>query len=165
MELLEFNLTSIVMLLQFILLAFFLYKFLYQPFLNMTAKRQYKIKEELEQAERIKVQALKMKDEAQKRLASAHEQADKIIDNAHKAVDAYTREEKEKVLDQAQRMIKTAESEIESMKREASETLKKEAVSLAVLMASKIIERKLDEQSQREFLSKMINEAGKDDYS
>ena len=62
-------------------------------------------------------------------------------------------------------MIKTAESEIESMKREASEALKKEAVSLAVLMASKIIEKKLDEQSQREFLNKMIKDAGKDDYS
>jgi len=165
MELLEFNLTSIVMLLQFVLLAFFLYKLLYQPFLNMTSERQNKIKEELEQAEKIKAQAQEMKEEAHKRLSSAHSQADKIIENAHKTVDAYTREEKDKAQDQARRMIKTAESEIKTMKRDASEDLKKEAVSLAVLMASKIIEKKLDEQTQREFLSKMIKEAGKDDYS
>src|SRR6056297_1311798 len=165
MELLEFNLTSIVMLLQFVLLAFFLYKLLYQPFLNMTSERQNKIKEELEQAEQIKAQAQEMKEEAHKRLSSAHSQADKIIENAHKTVDAYTREEKDKAQDQARRMIKTAESEIKTMKRDASEDLKKEAVSLAVLMASKIIEKKLDEQTQREFLSKMIKEAGKDDYS
>jgi F-type H+-transporting ATPase subunit b len=165
MELLEINLTSLVMLLQFVLLAFFLYKFLYKPYLDMTSQRQNKIKEELEKAEKIKAQALEMKQDAEAQLAKAQGQAEEIIDNAHKAVDAYTREEKEKAREQAERTLKSASEEVESMKKEAAEDLKKEAVSLAVLMASRIIEKKLDEKAQREFLYKMLKEAGRDDYS
>jgi F-type H+-transporting ATPase subunit b len=165
MELLEINLTSLVMLLQFVLMAFFLYKLLYKPYLNMTSERQNKIKEELGKAEKIKEQAVEMKKEAEAQLAKAQGQAEGIIDNAHKAVDAYTREEKTKAKEQAERNLKSATEEIETMKKEAVEDLKREAVSLAVLMASKIIEKKLDEKAQREFLYKMLNEAGRDDYS
>ena len=165
MELLEINLTSLVMLLQFVLMAFFLYKLLYKPYLNMTSERQNKIKEELEKAEKIKEQAVEMKKEAETQLSKVQGQAEEIIDTAHKAVDAYTREEKAKAKEQAGRILKSAAEEVETMKNEALEDLKKEAVSLAVLMASRIIEKKLDEKTQREFLYKMLNEAGRDDHS
>ena len=160
MELLEFNLTSIVMLLQFVLLAFVLYKLLYKPYLNMTAKRQNQIKEELEKADEIKAQAHEMREKANKELEEAKQQSEKIIENAHKSADRYSREEKEKAKDQVERMISSASEEIENMKKEAREDLKRETVNLAVLMASKILEKQLDQQTQREYLSGMIDEAG-----
>jgi len=159
-ELLEFNLTSIVMLLQFVLLAFVLYKLLYKPYLNMTAKRQNQIKEELEKADEIKAQAHEMREKANKELEEAKQQSEKIIENAHKSADRYSREEKEKAKDQVERMISSASEEIENMKKEAREDLKRETVNLAVLMASKILEKQLDQQTQREYLSGMIDEAG-----
>ncbi len=165
MELLEFNLTSIVMLLQFILLAFVLYKLLYKPYLNMTAKRQNQIKEELEKADEIKAQAHEMREKANKELEEAKQQSEKIIENAHKSADRYSREEKEKAKDQAERMISSASEEIDNMKKEAREGLKRETVNLAVLMASKILEKQLDQQTQREYLSGMIEEAGEGDES
>ena len=165
MELLEFNLTSIVMLLQFILLAFVLYKLLYKPYLNMTAKRQNQIKEELEKADEIKAQAHEMREKANKELEEAKQQSEKIIENAHKSADRYSREEKEKAKDQAERMISSASEEIDNMKKEARESLKRETVNLAVLMASKILEKQLDQQTQREYLSGMIEEAGEGDES
>jgi len=164
-ELLEFNLTSIVMLLQFILLAFVLYKLLYKPYLNMTAKRQNQIKEELEKADEIKAQAHEMREKANKELEEAKQQSEKIIENAHKSADRYSREEKEKAKDQAERMISSASEEIDNMKKEARESLKRETVNLAVLMASKILEKQLDQQTQREYLSGMIEEAGEGDES
>jgi len=164
-ELLEFNLTSIVMLLQFILLAFVLYKLLYKPYLNMTAKRQNQIKEELEKADEIKAQAHEMREKANKELEEAKQQSEKIIENAHKSADRYSREEKEKAKDQAERMISSASEEIDNMKKEAREGLKRETVNLAVLMASKILEKQLDQQTQREYLSGMIEEAGEGDES
>src|SRR6056297_1257255 len=153
------------MLLQFILLAFVLYKLLYKPYLNMTAKRQNQIKEELEKADEIKAQAHEMREKANKELEEAKQQSEKIIENAHKSADRYSREEKEKAKDQAERMISSASEEIDNMKKEARESLKRETVNLAVLMASKILEKQLDQQTQREYLSGMIEEAGEGDES
>ena len=153
------------MLLQFILLAFVLYKLLYKPYLNMTAKRQNQIKEELEKADEIKAQAHEMREKANKELEEAKQQSEKIIENAHKSADRYSREEKEKAKDQAERMISSASEEIDNMKKEAREGLKRETVNLAVLMASKILEKQLDQQTQREYLSGMIEEAGEGDES
>jgi len=146
-------------------LAFVLYKLLYKPYLNMTAKRQNQIKEELEKADEIKAQAHEMREKANKELEEAKQQSEKIIENAHKSADRYSREEKEKAKDQAERMISSASEEIDNMKKEARESLKRETVNLAVLMASKILEKQLDQQTQREYLSGMIEEAGEGDES
>jgi len=157
MELLEFNLTSIVMLLQFVLLAFFLYKFLYKPYLDATAERKNKIKSELENAENIKLQAIEMKEDAQKKLEEVNTQAAKVLENARKTAEQIQVEEREKARQQVDRMIKTADEEIESMKSEAVSKIQQEAVGLAVLMASKLIEKQMDEKTQREFLKNMLS--------
>ncbi len=157
MELLEFNLTSIVMLLQFVLLAFFLYKFMYKPYLDATAERRNKIKSELESAENIKLQAIEMKNDAQIKLEEVNTQAAKIIENAKKTSEKILIEEREKARNQVERMLKSASEEIETMKLDAVSKLQQEAVGLAVLMASKLIEKQMDEKTQRDFLKNMLS--------
>jgi len=81
---LEFNLTSILMLLQFILLAFFLYKFLYKPFFKMSDERRKRIQEDFSLAEKAKLEAEASQREAKQLLDNAVAQAEGIIANAKK---------------------------------------------------------------------------------
>ncbi len=156
MEILEFNFTAVVMLLQFILLAFFLYKFLYAPFLHMTAQRRKKVTEELENAERIRQQAHETEIQIQQKLRGISEQADQMMETARKRARDFEQEEKEKVRLQVQRSLESAQKEIEYMAKEAREVLTREVASLSVLIASKILERNLDEKAQMEYVSKML---------
>ncbi len=156
MEILEFNFTAVVMLLQFILLAFFLYKFLYAPFLRMTAQRRKKVTEELENAERIRQQAHETEIQIQQKLKEISEHADQMMETARKRAREFEQEEKEKVRLQVQRSLESAQKEIEYMAKEAREELTREVAGLSILIASKVLERNLDEKAQMEYISKML---------
>lgn len=156
MELLEFNFTAIVMLLQFVLLAFFLYKFLYQPFLDMTAQRRKKVTEELEHAEKIRQQAHETEQQMQQKLKEITEQADQMMERARKNAQNFEQEEKEKVRNQVQRSLDSAQKEIETMTKQARDQLQREVAGLSIMIASKVLEKNLDEKAQMEYVSRML---------
>lgn len=156
MALLEFNLTSIVMLLEFILLAFFLYKFLYKPYLNMTSERKNKIKADLDAAEKAKDAAEGLKEKSRLQLEETRAAIEKMMNSAKKNADVYQSEEREKVKLQIERITLTAKSEIERMKTEAVDNINNEIVKISVLIASKLLEKQIDEKIQKEFVFSML---------
>lgn len=153
---LEFNLTSIVMLLQFILLVFFLYKFLYKPFFKATDERRNRIQQEFDNAEKIRLEAESMQKEAKSKLEEATQQSAIIIANAKKLTENFTIQEREKVKLQVEKMTKTALQEIENQKREAMQSITEKSVSLAVFLASKILEKQMDEKVQSDYLRNLL---------
>jgi len=154
--LLEFNLTSIVMLLEFILLAFFLYKFLYKPYLNMTSERKNKIKADLDAAEKAKDAAEGLKEKNRLQLEETRAAIEKMMNSAKKNADVYQSEEREKVRIQVERITLTAKTEIERMKTEAVDNINNEIVKISVLIASKLLEKQIDEKIQKEFVFSML---------
>lgn len=156
MALLEFNLTSIVMLLEFILLAFFLYKFLYKPYLNMTSERKNKIKADLDAAEKAKDAAEGLKEKNRLQLEETRAAIEKMMNSAKKNADVYQSEEREKVRIQVERITLTAKTEIERMKTEAVDNINNEIVKISVLIASKLLEKQIDEKIQKEFVFSML---------
>lgn len=153
---LEFNLTSIVMLLQFILLVFFLYKLLYKPFFKATDERRNRIQQEFDNAEKIRLEAESMQKEAKSKLEEATQQSAIIIANAKKLTENFTIQEREKVKLQVEKMTKTALQEIENQKREAMQSITEKSVSLAVFLASKILEKQMDEKVQSDYLRNLL---------
>lgn len=156
MELLEFNLTSVVMLLEFILLTFFLYKFLYKPYLNMTSERKNKIKAELEVSEKAKAEAEEFKEKSRVQLEETRAVIEKMMSNARKNVDSYQADEKEKARLQVERLLRNAKAEVENMKKEAIENINNEIVNISVLIASKLLEKQIDEKIQKDFVVSML---------
>ncbi|HPE68147.1 MAG TPA: F0F1 ATP synthase subunit B [Thermotogota bacterium] len=156
MEILEFNLTSIVMLLQFVLLAFFLFKFLYQPYLKMTAQRRNQVKEQLEHAEEVRKEAAKMEQTARENLEKTRNQTQKLMEDTRLQSEKILQEAKSRASSQADRMLQQAREEVETMKEQAIRKVRQEAVSLSILMASRILEKQLDEKTQREYLGHFL---------
>lgn len=157
---LEFNLTSVIQLLNFIILLFFLNKFLFKPFLNTLDQRKAKIEGDIERAEKIRKEAEKYKQEVEAELKKARKRAEEIVQSAEKRAEEIVSSEREKAKQEAQRIIENAKIEVENIKKAAVDELKNSVVRLAFLMASKILEKEIDEKKHREYLAKMLSRFG-----
>ncbi|MDI3472761.1 MAG: F-type H+-transporting ATPase subunit b [Thermotogaceae bacterium] len=157
---LEFNLTSVIQLLNFVILLFFLNKFLFKPFLSTLDQRKKKIEEDIRKAEKIREEAEEYKQEMEAELKNARKRAEEIIQNAERRAEEFLNSEKEKAKQEAQKIIENAKIEVENFKKTAIDELKNSAVRLAFLMATKILEKEIDEKKHREYLVKMLNKFG-----
>ncbi|MBP6960855.1 MAG: F0F1 ATP synthase subunit B [Thermotogae bacterium] len=154
---LEFNLTSVLMLLEFALLAFFLYKFLYKPFFKISDERRKRIQEDFNVAEKAKLEAEASQKEAKKLLDNAITQAEGIMANAKKTAEDYALREREDAKQKAESMLKKAQEEIEAQKQDALKEISEKSVSLAVYLASKLLERQVDEKAQNDYLKSFLS--------
>ncbi len=157
----EFNLTSVVQLLNFLILLLVLYKFLYKPFLNVVDKRREKIEFELGQAERERQEALEMKKEAEQILQQARKQSDEIVENARQRAEQILNQAKSQAREEAERIIGSARAQIEREKQQAIEEIEKRATELAVVLAMKILQNVLDEKAKREYLMNILGRESK----
>jgi len=157
---LEFNLTSIIQLLNFVILLFFLNKFLFKPFLNTLDQRKAKIEGDIKKAEEIRKGAEEYKEQASKELEKARKRAGEILQSAEKRAEEIVNTERERAKQEAQKIIESAKLEVENIKKSAIEELRNNAIKLAFLIASKILEKEIDEKKHKEYLVKMLNKFG-----
>ena len=154
---LEFNLTSVLMLLEFALLAFFLYKFLYKPFFKISDERRKRILEDFSVAEKAKLEAEASQKESKRLLDNAIAQAEGIIANAKKTAEGYALRERDEAKRKAESLLKKAQEEIEAQKKDAIKDISEKSVSLAVYLASKLLERQVDEKVQSDYLKSVLS--------
>jgi len=156
MGLLEFNWTSVIMLMTFGLLVYFLNKFLYEPFLEMMDKRKEKIEGEIKNAENLRKEAEELKKKAEKELEEASKRAQSIVERAEKEAEMIISEAREKAKVEAQRIIESGKRQVEMEMVRAMEDLRRRAGELAVTLAMKILSGILDEKAKKEYLIKML---------
>lgn len=113
MGFLEINWTSAAMLMLFVLMVYFLNKFLYTPFIEMAEKRKKKVESDLKSAEELKKEAEKMKEEAEKQLLEARQRADEIVESARREAETIVEDAREKAKKEAQSIIDSAKAQIE----------------------------------------------------
>ena len=155
-QLINFNWTSVVQLLMFLLLMYILYKLLYKPFFDITEERKRKVEEDLKEAERARKEAMVLKEEMEKKLAEARKIADDIVNKAKKDAENIINEAKAKAKDEAERIIESAKREIALEKEKMIEEVKQKAGELAVALSLKLLSGILDEKAKKEYLMKMI---------
>ena len=155
-QLINFNWTSVVQLLMFLLLMYILYKLLYKPFFNITEERKRKVEEDLKEAERARKEALALREEMEHELAEARKVADEIVNKAKNEAENIINEAKVKAKDEAERIIESAKREVAIEKEKMVEEIKQKAGELAVALSLKILSGVLDEKAKKEYLMKMI---------
>ncbi|ACM23020.1 MULTISPECIES: F0F1 ATP synthase subunit B [Thermotoga] len=159
MGFLEINWTSAAMLMLFVLMVYFLNKFLYTPFIEMAEKRKKKVESDLKSAEELKKEAEKMKEEAEKQLLEARQRADEIVESARREAETIVEDAREKAKKEAQSIIDSAKAQIEVEYKRALEQIQERAAELSVVMATKLLQRVFqDERAKREYLIKILKE-------
>jgi len=145
----------------FIFLLIVLKKFAWKPILTALDQRESAIKESLEKAENAKADAQRILDENQVNLAKAELEAKKIINQSRE----YAEKMKEQIIDdskkQAEKVINEASIEIKRRKESAFSDLKNQIAEIVVLAAEKIMREHLNNERQKEIVSKYITEITK----
>ena len=143
-----------------IILFLFLKKILFVPLKNIIDQRQKQIKDMYDEARTDKDAAAAMRVEYEQKLADASAKGEEIIRSAtaraHKQEEEIIREANET----AAKNLCRADEQIEMEKKKALNQLKDEVSSMAVDIASAVIEKNLSEEDNREMIDRFIGQLG-----
>lgn len=152
--------TIIAQLLIFLILLALLRAYAWKPLMGLMKEREEHISSELETAEKNRTEAEQYLAEQQSELKKTREEAQAMIDNAKQLGENQGKEIIANAKDEAERIKKEAVSEIEREKEAAISSLKEQVASLSVMIASKVIEKELDEKAQEQLIDEYLEEVG-----
>lgn len=140
----------------FILLSYMLFN----PVRDMLKKRQDSIQGNIDKALSDKDEAEKMKAMYEDKLKNADKEVDIILSEARKK--ALKREEQivEQAKEEAARIIARANEEAELEKKKAADEIKQEMITVASLMAAKVVRNSINAEVQSSLVEETIKEMG-----
>ena len=142
----------------FFLVLFVLYRFAWKPILRLLEEREARIRKSLEDAE----EARRLLEETINRqkdvLEQAHGEAIDIIQKARESAQNVAMEIEKRAMHEAERTIEGAKNAIENERERAVKELRKEAASLAVTAAGRLIRENLDDERNRKLVDAYIRE-------
>lgn len=148
--------TAVNVFILFLLLSYILFN----PVRNMLKKRQDKITDDRESAIKNKEEALAMKEEYEAKLKEVNKEAESILSEARKTAI----HNEQKIIDEAKaeaaRIIERANVEAELEKQKVADEVKQQIVSVAALMASKLVAKSIDENDSNALIEETLNEMG-----
>lgn len=144
-----------------LLLLFLLLKhFLFKPVQNILNARQAEIDKSYADAETAQTRAEELRDEYEKRISDAKAEAADIAKAASRKAQAHYDEVVGTAKADAARLREKAEAQIEQEKKKVMNELKDEISGIAVDIASKVVEREIDEKDHEELISEFIKGVG-----
>lgn len=148
----------------FIVLLTLIRKFAWGPIMNMMEKREEHVANEIDAAEKSRAEAEESREEAESRLKKTKQEAQQIIEDAKNAGVRQEQEIVSSAKSEADRIKQTAQEEIQNEKEKALQALQDKVASLSVLIASKVIEKELNEEDQEALVNEYIKEAGEEQW-
>ncbi len=148
--------TLVAMLVLFVLLSYLLFN----PARALIKKRQALIANDMADAKKEKEEAIAFKEEYDSRLKAVKVEADEIMSQTRKKAKKQENEIVEEAKEEAHRIINRAHKEAEHQKNKARDEMKKEMISVATLMAEKMVAVSMDEKSQNEMIDNALKEMG-----
>lgn len=146
--------------LNIIIFFLLLKKFLFKPVTQMMEKRQQMIEASLSDADEKKTEALKLKSEYEEELKNAADQAMNIVKEARERAELEYGKILKDAKDEASRVMEEASHLIELERKKTMESAQAEIAKVALLAASRIIGRNVDEDTNKQFFGDFLNEVG-----
>ena len=134
--------------------------FLFNPVREMMAKRQAKIKGELDSAAKDREDASLLKEQYEEKLKNINIEAEAILSDARKRALENENKIVAQAKDEAARIIDRARVEAELEKQKAADDVKREMVVLASMMAGKVVKAYIDTAIQESLVNETLKEIG-----
>jgi len=152
--------TALFTLITFLILLALLKKYACGPLKSIMDEREETINKDIDDAQAAKVNAKKLEEENRDILKKTQEEVQTILDDAkHQA-----KVQQEQIISdanvKANGLIQSAQAEIQQEKQRAIADINNRVSELSVLIASKVINKEISEQDQKELVEKYIKEAG-----
>ena len=142
------------------ILFFGLSYLLFNPVRNVLEKRRQKIAGELAEAADDKKNAAAMKAEYEAKLKEVSKEADGILEEARRKAKIREAEIVEEARAEAARIIERAGREIELEKKKALDDMKQEIISIASVMAGKVVAASINTTVQDALIDETLKEMG-----
>ncbi|MGB6405845.1 MAG: F0F1 ATP synthase subunit B [Planococcus donghaensis] len=144
----------------FIGLMLLLKKFAWGPLMGVMQQREDLIKSEIETAENSRLESQKMLEEQRGLLKDARTQAQEIVENAKKQGEVSREEIITTARAESSRMKEAAVQEIANERDKAISAVREEVVALSLLAATKVLEKEISEEDNRQLINETIAKAG-----
>jgi len=141
--------------LTFLVLVALLAKFAWRPLLQALESRQESIRKSLDDAQKAKQELERLHAESAEIIRQSRVEADAIVTRSRGDAERLREEMKQKARAEADAIVKNAERQIQLETGRAVQQIRREAVDLSVMIASKLIQRTLT----REDNDRLIEEA------
>ena len=148
----------LVYLLNFAVLSVILYFFAYKRILGVLDARSAKIKDALEEADRVRLNAQEQQAQMQRTLDEGRQEGQKVLQEARDAAERYREQQQAQARVQAEELLQRARTEIQTERDAAVEQVRSQFAGLAVTAAERIIRRSLDEATHRDLIDAVLAE-------
>ena len=131
----------------------------YKPVLKMLEARQAKIRESMEQAEKIRQETARSEEEIKAHLEKARKEGQGVIAQATQIGERLKEEAKQGARQEAESLIAKARTEIQRERDKSIEELRAEFADIAILAAEKVIKETLDKKKHRKIIDEVLKES------
>lgn len=144
----------------FLILMALLRKYAWGPLMGVMIQREEHIANEIDEAERSRKESNRLLEEQKQLLKEARTEAQTMIENAKQHGESQRDEIIQTAREEADRMKESARLEIEQQKEQALAAVREQVAALSVMIASKVIEKELNEEDQQKLINDYIQKAG-----
>lgn len=144
----------------FAVLLVILKKLAWGPLMGIMIQREEHIAGEIEAAEKSRAESNKLLEEQKSLLKEARLEAQSMIEDSKAHGEVQREEIIQLAREEADRLRESARIEINEQKEQAIVALREQVASLSVMIASKVIEKELNEEDQQKLINEYIQRAG-----
>lgn len=158
---LRISLTDVILvMISTILIVLIAKKFFWSKLVAFVEKRQQLVQANIDSSLALKKEAEDLKDQYNKQIMSAGQEANVILENAR----AQATQEKKQILSKAQQeavlLKQKAQEDIERERRNAQNSMKDAIGEVAVDVAKRFVADQMDEETQKKYVDDFLSEAG-----
>ena len=142
----------------FLVLVALLAKFAWTPLLQALEGRQESIRKSLDDARQAKQELERLQQESAEIIRQGRIEAEAIITRSRGDAERLREEMKQKARAEAEGIVKNAERQIQLETGRAVQQIRREAVDLSVMIASKLIQRNLTKEDNERLIEEALKQ-------
>ncbi|HWS47170.1 MAG TPA: F0F1 ATP synthase subunit B [Acidimicrobiia bacterium] len=128
---------------------------------NMERAREDRIRNDLESAENARTEAESEKAQYVAQIADARNEAGRIIEEGRQSAEAVRRDLLARAEEEANEIRQRAQADIANQRNQALSQLRSEVAALSIDLAGRIVERNLDDDTNRQLVDSFIDQVGR----
>ncbi len=156
----QFLFDAVVLAISMFVMFTFLSYLLFEPARDLLEKRRQRVLDDQETAKKEKAEAVAYKDEYEKKLKEVDKEAQEILSAARKKAMQNEAKIVAEAKEEAARIIERGNAEIELEKKRALDEMKQEIISIASMMAGKVVTASIDTNVQENLIEETLKEMG-----
>ena len=148
--------TILAQMLNFFILVWILARFAFKPLVSMMLERKERIAKDLADAQAARNEAEQFKADYTAQIANARQEAQQIVEKAVQQAEATTREQLAAAREQIEHEKERARQDIVNERDRAMNNLRNEVISLSVAMATKVVAKDMDSETNTKLIEDAI---------